>query len=288
VIQAAQPGANQPHVVVQGQPADKDIGGIGPHRVAHGADVGQQIGVGQDDALGLAGAARGVLKESDVLRPNRRAVEGSRADRQLLRRDHLAQGVDLSLKQTSHPLRLRRRDQQDRLGVGENPGMATQVILELRRAQRGVDGDRDATGQQDTEKAEQVVTTGGQHDGHALAGQQSARLQTSGQGPRPIGQRRVGDRFGFITFAVQVDMGALRMIEHMPVEHLRQRPGRVRHPRQLVQGCDWGLRCGRGTAHDFADLYRLPQVAGRLGTGQQLFRQADAEGAFQAQQQLHP
>ena len=170
VIEAAKPSADQSHVVVQGQPADEDIGGVGLNRLAHGADIGQQVGVGQDGTLGRAGAARGVLQEGDVLRPDRPAAEGRCGNCKLLRRYHLTQGVDLPLKQTSQPLRLRHRDQQDRLGIGENPDMAAQVILELRRAQRGIDGDRDATGQQDAEKAKQVVTTGGQHDGHTLAG----------------------------------------------------------------------------------------------------------------------
>ncbi len=57
VIEAAEPGADQAHVVIEGQPAHHHVVGIGLQGPAHGADIGQQVGVGQRHALGGAGAA---------------------------------------------------------------------------------------------------------------------------------------------------------------------------------------------------------------------------------------
>ncbi len=66
VIQAAQPCTDQPHVVVERQPADEHISGDHPHTGAISTYVRQQIRVRQDNALGIAGAARGVLQKADV------------------------------------------------------------------------------------------------------------------------------------------------------------------------------------------------------------------------------
>ncbi len=61
VIEAAQPGADQSHIMIKRQPADEHIVGRDFHVAAHGPDVGQQVGVGEDHALGVAGTARGIL-----------------------------------------------------------------------------------------------------------------------------------------------------------------------------------------------------------------------------------
>ena len=70
-VHRRQPGADQPHVVVQRQPAHEDVARRGLDRARHGADVGQQVGVCQRHALGVAGAARGVLDEGDVVAAHR-------------------------------------------------------------------------------------------------------------------------------------------------------------------------------------------------------------------------
>ena len=62
-VQAAKPSADQAHVVVERQPTCEDVGRADIHCLAHGPDIGQQIGVRQDDSLGVARAARGVLKQ---------------------------------------------------------------------------------------------------------------------------------------------------------------------------------------------------------------------------------
>ena len=62
-IEAAEPGADQAHVVIERQPADEDIGRTRFDRVAHRPDIGEQIGVAQHDALRIAGAAGRILNQ---------------------------------------------------------------------------------------------------------------------------------------------------------------------------------------------------------------------------------
>ena len=64
MIQPAQTGADQSHVVIKWQPTDKDIAGIDCYSLAHGAQVGQQVSMSEHDAFGVAGAAGGVLQLS--------------------------------------------------------------------------------------------------------------------------------------------------------------------------------------------------------------------------------
>ncbi len=71
MVQAAQTGADQAHVVIQRQPAHEHIVGSGRHDRAHGAQVGQQVGVSQHHALGVTGAAGGVLQEGEIRAANR-------------------------------------------------------------------------------------------------------------------------------------------------------------------------------------------------------------------------
>ncbi len=70
-VQARQPGADQPHVVIQRQPAHEHVVVPDGDRLADGADVGEQVGVREHHALRVAGAARGVLEEGDVVAANR-------------------------------------------------------------------------------------------------------------------------------------------------------------------------------------------------------------------------
>ncbi len=48
--------------------------------------------------------------------------------------------------------------------------MTAQMLPDLGAPYRRVDGNRDAPGQQDPEKAEEVFLAGRQHDGDAFAG----------------------------------------------------------------------------------------------------------------------
>ena len=56
-MEVAEPGGDQPHVVIERQPTDEDVPGLGLDCLGHGPDVGQQVGMGQHNALGRSGAA---------------------------------------------------------------------------------------------------------------------------------------------------------------------------------------------------------------------------------------
>ena len=68
-VQTAEPGSDQTHVVVERQPTDEHVRRFYFHHLSHDPDVGQQVVVGQDHTLGVAGAAGSVLQKGDVVRP---------------------------------------------------------------------------------------------------------------------------------------------------------------------------------------------------------------------------
>ena len=65
-VERAQPRADQPHVVVERQPAHAHVVGADRDRLADRADVRQEVGVGEEHALGIAGAPRRVLDQRGV------------------------------------------------------------------------------------------------------------------------------------------------------------------------------------------------------------------------------
>ena len=81
--QTGVPGADQAHVVIEGKPAHEHVIRAHLDRVTEGPDVGQDLSVGQHDALRITGTARGVLDESRVVRtdPGERAWSPSRLAR---------------------------------------------------------------------------------------------------------------------------------------------------------------------------------------------------------------
>ena len=100
--------------------------------------------------------------------------------------------------------------------------MSTQVVLDLRRPYRRVDGYGYATGQQHAEETVQIVASGGQHDGDMLSGLQATFLQTRSDRLSPFKQRQVADFLRLIPCAIQIHMRTLWMRVHMPVELLQQ------------------------------------------------------------------
>ncbi|MNL21675.1 hypothetical protein D3C87_1429770 [compost metagenome] len=56
-VEAAEPGPDEPHVVVKREPADEDVLGFDLSSVAERSKVGQEVAMRQDHSLGLAGAS---------------------------------------------------------------------------------------------------------------------------------------------------------------------------------------------------------------------------------------
>ncbi|MCY1422093.1 hypothetical protein D9M71_377630 [compost metagenome] len=186
--------------MVHGQPADEHV--LRPHLQSppHGAQIGQQIGVADHHTLGLASTARGVLQEGDVIRLPRWCDAFAPLLHQIGHAGDAGQARDLRLEQPGEQLRLRHGNQHFGLGVAQNAGLAAQMILYLRQAQRWVDGHRHTTGQQDAEKALEKVAACGQHQGHGLTGVQATALQPCGNGQGPLVQGAIADIFLLVTF----------------------------------------------------------------------------------------
>ena len=64
VIEAAQPRADEAHVVIERQPAHEDIGGARAHRLTDRTDIGEQVGVTEHDTLGVSRAPGCVLESA--------------------------------------------------------------------------------------------------------------------------------------------------------------------------------------------------------------------------------
>ncbi len=87
--------------------------------------------------FGLAGAARGVLHQRQVDGPGSRKRTTGRAH-QGFGDDHIAQALDVRTQQTAEGDGLGHGDEQRGSGVGEDAGVATQVIGQLGRPGRRV------------------------------------------------------------------------------------------------------------------------------------------------------
>ena len=292
--EAAEPGPDQAHVVVQRQPAHEHIVGRGLDGGGHRADVGEQVGVRQSDALRLPGAARCVLDESHVVGPDRHRFGRTPAPGrdQCLRRVQSPQARYPGLEQAGHLHRLGHAHQQGRLRVGQNARVALHMVFELRGPSRRVDRNWNPAGTQDAQVGEEVARRRRQHDGDGLPRAQAGTLQACRECERFVPELPVGDRgFGVI---VQVDdLNLVRVNRDVVVEHLQQGPrlvgtdpvraGRRRRNRSRLHARPHRSRHRlRAPA-----LNGLPEIAHGFGGLQGFGGQDQASGGLDAQQQLH-
>ena len=189
--QRPQPGADQPHVVVEGQPAHEDVVGRCSERIRHRPDVGEQIGVGQGDALRRAGAPRGVLQQGHVIRCDLRPLQPVAGLGQLGCRHHVAQAGDLRLQGASQRLCFLRHDEGRGSGVGEDADVASHVLLDPGGAAGRIDRHDDGACDHGAAEGGEVGPAGRQHDGDRIAGADVADLQPGGDGDRFAVQRPV-------------------------------------------------------------------------------------------------
>ncbi len=181
--------------MIEGQPADKAVLRAYADRRPHDADIGQQLGMGEGDALGITGAAGGVLYEGDITACDRLRRQGFDALREFVGGHYRPESRHLGPQQRAHLERLGHGDQQHTAGIVENPPMAAQVFIQLREAHRRIDGHRNGPQHQDGEKTPQIRHPGGQHDGDGIPALHA-----------PRGQPR-GDRLGLLIEGPIVDGG---------------------------------------------------------------------------------
>ena len=185
--------------------------------------------MGQHHALGITSAAGGVLQEGEIRAANRGVAPWGRFLLQFRHRDDVAQFLDLRSQQPRHQLGFGYGDQRHGLGVAQQPGMAAQMLFDLRRADRRIDRHRYAARQQDAEKSEKILGAGREHDGGGLSGLQSAFPQSSGHRPGALPQSGVGESgVDPIVVAVNLDGHPLGLAPDMPVQHVDQGFGAVR------------------------------------------------------------
>ncbi|MNP12727.1 hypothetical protein D3C76_1049770 [compost metagenome] len=173
-------------------------------------------------ALGLASAARGVLQEGDVIRLPRGCDPLAALACQLGYADDAGQARDLRLDQPGKQLGLRHGNQHFDLGVAQDAGLAAQMVLDLRKAQRWVDGHRNTTGQENAEKAMKEVAARGQHQGYGMADLQATALQPCGNGQGALVQGAIAYVLRLVAVAQQAHVGLLRLMAHLPLQHLDQ------------------------------------------------------------------
>ena len=228
-VDGEEPATDQPHVVVEGQPADGDVGGAHLDARADGAHVGEDVLMGQGHAAGLAGASRGVLDEGDVRgrhrdRRRKRLLPG----RQVLGGGYRKERRHPRLQQARQALRLAEGNQGPGLGVPQDDRLAAGVFLNLVGAHGGIDGHRNGAGQQGAEEGEEEVAAGGQHQRHRVAAAHPPTRQPAGQAQRPAPQLSVGERLRVAVLLSQVKVGSLGGCLRPEAKHLGQGSGAFR------------------------------------------------------------
>ena len=286
--QAAEPGADEPHIVIERQPAHEHVVRPCLQDPAHGADVGQQVGVGEDDALGVAGAARRVLDERRIAGP------GPVAERrpggvggQFAGGRHMAQGGDQRGEQGREPLCPGVGDHHPGAAVAADLRLPPEMFLDLRRPRRRIDRHRDAARQQDAHEAREVVLAGGQHQHDRFGGRQPEVREPGRQPRRAVEQRGEADFHGLAVVVEKADVGAVAVMLRLPLKGVGQRFHVARHKAARTVG-KFGPRCGSGPGRRRRGSETPDKIARGLRFGEQRLRERAIEPRFDPVQQLHP
>ena len=293
VVEGAEPGADEPHVVVERQPAHEQVVRADVDRTSYRPDVREHVGVGQDHALRIAGAARRVLQKCRI-----EGAGGRARRRHGFPRRELGDGRNRAQRRRRRPqqprdrTRLRDGDEDHRESVVEDSRLPREVLLELRAARRRVDRHRHASGVQDAEEGEEEIERCRQHDRDALPGLEPARPKSRGDARRAVGERPVGERrLGRprLRFLEQREVRALRMRARVPVEHVGERlrvVGEAGDGRHGLRRRSRRRGRRRGRRPRSAGAHCAQQIARGFGAPERTRRQAHSERALEPQQQL--
>ncbi len=219
--------------MVKGKPAHEYVRRIHLQRLAHGVTAGDDVAVGQNHALRVARAPRGVLQKGNVVRTHRRNVRQRAVTAQLIGGGDPSQGVHLRRKQARDLLDLIKCDQRRHPCVFENAGMSAKVILDLGNAGRRINRHRHPAGEKYAQEAEKIIRPGGKHDGHRLARLDAVGAQAGGKylalfQKFPVAQARLSG-----VVIEQMNVYALRMASHVPEQRINQVAGASR---RFLQG----------------------------------------------------
>lgn len=220
MIVTAQEGSDQPHVVVEGQPADHHVLQIDGQALAIAPDVGQQVRVAQRDTPRRPRAPRGVLDQRQrvgLRGPGGRGLVqdglGSRLDAAQPRHEPLEHRPDGP--------RPRVQDQGPRLGVLQDPALPEQVLRQFLDPHGRVEGNGDRSRPEGAEEEAEEVGPGGQHERDPVARLELAPVEPHGPAGGRVPQSFVGEGSG-----LQGDRHPIRSPRGLGGQHLHEGGGR--------------------------------------------------------------
>ena len=235
--------ADQAHVVIEREPGDHDVVPGHLRGLAAGANVGEERGVGHDDALGAPRRARGVLVEGDLAQAGaRRAGRGELLD-----------GQDLRDRTRSDPGQGLHERVQSPVGEADaNPGVGHDVAetlegdLGLLEGGRGIGGHGDRADQLEREEGLDEGQPGREDDQDSLVLRDPLSLEAAGQLPDALSELAVAPGLDRIALVV-TEQGdpAGRGLAPSPSQS-------VKHGRGLApaEGQGEGRDAGNAIAHE--------------------------------------
>ena len=288
MVKVAEPSGDQTHVVVKGQPTDEYVPRSDLKGFAHGPDIGQQVGMGQHNAFGIAGAAGCILQKGNIARFKDRRGERPRPGHQFLHRHHFQQAFHPGSQQAGKSLGLGNGDHGPAQAVFDDGGMADQVFLDLVGPARRIDGNRHPAGVKDTEKTEKIIPPRRQHDDYRLAGLKVSLLKAGGDFFGARFKVLEGDDLAFPIVAVKADVRPVGVEPAMPVQHFRQSLGGAGQVPGSLGKNFADIKGGQGISRPGPTQDRTENFARRFGSGERLFRQGHPEMPFDPDHHLDP
>ena len=270
--------------MIEGEPAHCDVIGTDGEGVPDGADIGEDVGMGEEHALGLARAPRGVLDQRGGASAERERGRTGAARGEPLHGGHVPERRDAPAQEPPQALHAGEGDQEADLGVPQDAGLAARVLLDAVHAKGRIDRDGDAPRQ---ERAEEGLEEGGfrsQHEPHRLAPRDAVLGQAGGHAVGPLEQAPVRDGLLRVALVAEEDVDARGVRLGVAAQHVHEGGGAGGHAgrrRERRKRFVDALGDGGRSAHN-----RPGQVARRLGLRHHGIGKPHAEGLLEAQQEL--
>ena len=214
--------------MIEWQPAHEHVSGTRIDRLAHRPDIGQKVGMGQDDAFRIASGARRVLNKGDGFRVRRGRIRDRLGRRQARHRLDLLQTFGKAIKQLADRPDIVIGDQNAGLGIAHDTRLPAHMFLHPRPARRRIDRHRHASCEKDAGKRLEKPGFRRQHDGHTITWAQSALEQSLRDPPGGEIKLGIGDGQRSLSAPPQQDMRTQGVFTHMPVERFNKRTGQLR------------------------------------------------------------
>ena len=225
VVQAPHPRPDEPHVVVEREPAHEHVARRRPERDGHGLQRGDHVAVAEHHPLGAAGAAGGVLEERGGGPVEARALLQPAVAVEPGHVDHRVESRNLRGQQLRDPEGGGEGHEGAGLRVREDPRVAPHVVLELAQPRGRVDRHRDRPGDLHREEGREVVEAGGQHQRRGLARRESPVGEAGRDALGTFHQGGERDPLRLALRSVEIDVDAPAVAEGVEIDRFEQRPG---------------------------------------------------------------